>query len=273
MMEEKNDRLTDVAEVKTAGLSIASLILGIISIAFSIFLIGGILAVVGIILGVIHLKNRKLYRTMAVWGVITSLLGLLVSVGMGSLYYRAYRRIRTFVGEAAKDRPAAFSEWQGVRAPDFTVTGLAGERIRLSDLRGRRVVLNFWATWCPPCVREIPHFVRLAEEHGRDELVIVGISSEKADRLSGFVEERKINYQIVSTEDLPEPYKSVRSLPTTFFIDRNGVIQTVYRGYRDYETLKAAALAEDFAGEVLESPRAEDDTDPVAENAVMEPVP
>jgi peroxiredoxin len=155
---------------------------------------------------------------------------------------------------------AALEDWQGVRAPDFSTTSLDGKQIRLADLRGKRVVLDFWATWCPPCVKEIPHFVRLVNDPDAKDLVVVGISNEEKDRLAKFVKDKGINYSIASVEDkdLPSPYKDVRSIPTTFFVDRNGVIQTVFQGYHDYEALKAVALAEDFKGVVKEEVKAKD---------------
>jgi peroxiredoxin len=155
------------------------------------------------------------------------------------------------------------TEWQGAQAPDFTVTDLDGREIRLSDLRGKRVIVDFWATWCPPCIMEIPHFVRLAEESDTNDLVIIGISSEKKDLLADFVADNDVNYHIASAEirDLPSPYKDIRAIPTTFFVDRNGVIQNVFQGYHDYDTIRDTALADDVTGPVHQEPGAEASTD------------
>jgi len=259
MTDTLNDSLTP-KDMNPIGLAVASLILGIISIAFSLFLVGGILAMIGAILGGIHLSKRATFRAMATWGTILSIVGLLASVGLGFLYYHGYKQVQAAMSGGGDKNGAALEEWQGTRAPDFSVTSLDGKQIRLADLRGKRVVLDFWATWCPPCVKEIPHFVRLVNNSGTNDLMVIGISSEAKDRLAKFVKEKGINYSIASAEekDLPSPYKDVQAIPTTFFVDRNGVIQTVFQGYHDYEALKAAALAEDFKGTVKEEVKAKD---------------
>lgn len=146
-------------------------------------------------------------------------------------------------------------EYIGVAAPDQTLTDLDGNETVLSEQKGKRIVLDFWATWCPPCVKEIPHFIRLANETKRKDLIIIGISSEDKNLLKDFVKEKGINYPIVSMDNLPSPYGDVSSLPTTFFIDRNGIIQDILVGYHDYETLKTVALAEDYQGEPEDAPQ------------------
>lgn len=257
------------------GLAVASLILGIVSIAYSLFLVGGILAIIGFILGWIHLRKRTTFRAMATWGIILSVVGLLASVWLGYLFYQSYKQIQAAMSGGEDENGTALEDWQGVRAPDFNVMSLDGEQIRLADLRGKRVVLDFWATWCPPCVMEIPHFVRLVKDSGANNLMVVGISNEEKDRLAKFVKEKGINYSIASAkdEDLPSPYKDVRSIPTTFFVDKNGVIQTVFQGYHDYEALKAAALAEDFKGIVKEEVKPKDIADQASQAIGAEAAP
>ncbi len=115
-------------------------------------------------------------------------------------------------------------------------------------------MLDFWATWCPPCLEEIPHFNDLAGESFEDDLIIIGISAEDEDTLKTFVEEEGVVYPIASMDLLISPYGDVTALPTTFFIDRNGVIQTVLSGYHELEQLRASAHAEDYAEEVKSPP-------------------
>ncbi len=135
-----------------------------------------------------------------------------------------------------------FAEWKGKPAPDFTVQTLDGQELKLSELKGKRVVLDFWATWCPPCLKEIPHFNKLAQETPGDQLVIVGISNEPAAVLRKFQSAQKLAYPLASARLAQAPYSDITGIPTTFFLNAEGIIERVFVGYHDYEELKSAAL-------------------------------
>jgi len=150
---------------------------------------------------------------------------------------------------------ATHRQWIGVKAPDFTVTTLEGKQLRLSDLQGKRVLLDLFATWCPPCRREIPHFIALAKETSPDDLAIVGISYEDPAKLKAFVASEGINYPVASSNALPDPYGKTMTIPTTFVIDRNGVIQDVATGYHDLSELKALATEMDYTGPIKSPPK------------------
>lgn len=229
------------------GLAIASLVLGILAVILSLFVIGGLLGVVGLILGLVHVKRRTGRNAMAWWGFGLSVAGILLSILLGVAYYAGYQQYKVVMEGMNSGTP--LEKWQGVLAPEFSVTTLDGKKITLSELKGKRVVLDFWATWCPPCCKEIPHFIQLSNETSRDNLVIVGISSENEKTLNAFVQKRGVNYPIASAQNLPPPYSDVRSIPTTFFIDRHGVIQNVVVGYHDLATLKSHAVEKDSEGE------------------------
>ena len=178
-----------------------------------------------------------------------------VTIGLAltlSLAYFAFAATHEETTEP--DYRPSFDGWEGVEAPELEITFLDGRIVKLSELRGRRVVLDFWATWCPPCLEEIPHFNDLAGESFEDDLIIIGISAEDEDTLKTFVEEEGVAYPIASMDFLISPYGDVTGLPTTFFIDRNGVIQTVLSGYHELEQLRASAHAEDYAEEVNSPP-------------------
>jgi len=87
----------------------------------------------------------------------------------------------------------------------------------------------------------------LRKEIDPNQLVIIGISSEPEGILKSFVKQNEINYPIVSADDLPAPYNKIVSIPTTFFLDRNGIIQEVLNGYHDYESLHENAVMSDYA--------------------------
>ena len=232
------------------GLAIACLVLGILAVFTSVFLVGALLGLLALLLGVTHVIKRRGPNGMAWAGMVLALLSLALSAGMGMLYVKGFQRLQQGVAEIVRegDKGPPDSDWTGVRAPDFQVTTLEGKQIRLSDLRGRRVVLDFWATWCPPCRMETAHFIQLAEENPEDQLLIVGISSEDPKVLSDYAKKEEVNYPMVSANGLPPPFADIHVFPTTFFIDRNGVIQTVVVGYTDYEQLKNHALADDVKG-------------------------
>jgi peroxiredoxin len=134
------------------------------------------------------------------------------------------------------------SKLAGTKAPDFTVRTLSGTELRLSDLKGKRVVVDMWATWCSPCVQEIPHFNRIAEESS--EVVVIGVSEEDEATLKAFADQMGMTYHVASAK-LPAPYGAVNAYPTTFFIDREGNFDNVAVGYHDYSELKRMALGKD----------------------------
>jgi peroxiredoxin len=250
------------------GLAVASLVLGIIAFLGGILIVGGAFGILGLILGVVHLLRRNAGRRGFAWlGILLSMIGIAASVVVVAIVLphlpEAWQEIRkAFAAAQRRGGDSTLDQWQGVLAPDFSVTTLDGQTMQLSELKGRRVVLDFWATWCPPCVKEIPHFIRLRNETAIDELVIVGISSEDAATLKSFVKKKGVNYPIASADDLPSPYNGVTSIPTTFFIDRQGVIQNVFVGYHDFDELKTQARAPDAVGEPKPAPAAAGQTAP-----------
>jgi peroxiredoxin len=119
----------------------------------------------------------------------------------------------------------------GHPAPDFSLATLQGENISLSSLRGRPVILNFWATWCPPCRSEIPQLQATSQAYDR-QVAVVGIDQlEQAGAVSSFATQMGMTYPVAldSSGTASHAY-AVRSLPTTFFIDRTGVIRDIQVG-------------------------------------------
>jgi thiol-disulfide isomerase/thioredoxin len=112
-------------------------------------------------------------------------------------------------------------------APDFTLQSLDGKTVRLSDFRGKPVVLNFWATWCGPCKIEMPWFVDLQKEYGPAGLQFLGVAMDDAStkEIKEFAESMKVNYPIlIGKESVGDDYGGVQFLPETFYIDRNGKV-------------------------------------------------
>jgi peroxiredoxin len=112
-------------------------------------------------------------------------------------------------------------------APDFTLQSLDGNSMRLSDLRGKAVLLNFWATWCSPCKIEMPWFIELQKQYGAQGLQIVGVAMDDSSKedIAKFAKEMGVNYPVLlGKEEVGEAYGGVPALPETFFIGRDGKI-------------------------------------------------
>ena len=152
--------------------------------------------------------------------------------------------------EAARSGSLVAGQIIGKPAPDFTLKTLDGNTLKLSDLRGKAVVLNFWATWCPPCKVELPWFVDLQKQYGPQGLQIVGISEDEGgkDKVAAFVKEMGVNYTVAVDDDtVAGKYGDVEDLPTTFYIDRNGKIVQFAMGLVDRSEIEdkmKAALAQ-----------------------------
>jgi len=128
-------------------------------------------------------------------------------------------------------------------APDFTLNTLDGNPLTLSDLKGKKVILNFWATWCPPCKDEMPHFQEYYEKYAEEDNVeIVAVNytlNDKMTSVENFVKSYDLTFPVLlmEEEDVRETYK-VYTLPSTFFINSKGVIEKQVLGPLDLDTLR-----------------------------------
>ena len=110
-------------------------------------------------------------------------------------------------------------------APDWQLKDVAGQTVRLSDFKGKVILLDFWATWCPPCRAEIPGFVNLQKKYGPQGLVVIGISLDEGGTkvVTDFMRQAGINYRVVLGDaKVAFLYGGIETIPTTFIIDRAG---------------------------------------------------
>ena len=135
--------------------------------------------------------------------------------------------------------------WYGKTAPDFVLTDIEGKEHKLSDYRGKDVLIIFWATWCGPCLIEIPHLIALRNRIGQDKLAMLAISSEDPSLVKNFAAKKKLNYTVmVTTGAMSEPYSNVRTIPSSFFIDPEGKIKLATSGLLSLGEIKAILQAE-----------------------------
>jgi peroxiredoxin len=128
---------------------------------------------------------------------------------------------------------------KGQVAPDFTLQTIKGETVHLSDYRGKRVIVNFWATWCPPCRAEIPDFIKLYKNKDVEILAVNLTETEKSrEHVSDFVEEFGMTFPVLMDEKskVTSTYQ-VRAYPTSYMIDSNGRIQFVAMGAMNYDLM------------------------------------
>jgi peroxiredoxin len=139
----------------------------------------------------------------------------------------------------------AFNEFWGQKAADFTFKDVNDNTHKLSDFRGRPVLVVFWATWCPPCREEIPGLINLRKTYDANSLAIVALSNEEAMTVKEFASERGINYIVAGIADaiLPEPFGLVNGIPAGFFIDPNGVIKLATEGLMREKEVKSVIEA------------------------------
>ena len=148
------------------------------------------------------------------------------------------------MGERALGDPKAASVKTGKdrkAAPDFELKDANGHTVRLSDYRGKVVLLDFWATWCGPCKIEIPWFQEFERQNKDKGFAVLGVAMDEGgwDVVKPFAQYMKINYRLVIGNDtIAEQFGGVDALPTTFLIDRDGKIAAVHvglSGKREFE--------------------------------------
>ncbi len=164
-------------------------------------------------------------------------------VAAGMLYFGFHMARRSDA-----DAPMILSK--STPAPDFTLEKLDGGNMKLSDLRGKAVLLNFWATWCGPCKIETPWLVELQKQYGSQGLQVIGVAMDDSgkDDIAKFAKDMGVNYPVLlGKEAVGDEYGGVPALPESFFIGRDGKIVDRIIG------LKGRADIEDAIKEALKT--------------------
>lgn len=129
-------------------------------------------------------------------------------------------------------------------APPFTLRDVKGKEIRLSDFKSQVIYLDFWGTWCPPCVEETPHLNALYQEYTDQGFVVMGVAlGDTKKTLERYVDKMKVTYPVaLGDTQIVQDYKGIIFLPTAFLIDRKGMIRRKLFGYKEKEEIEQLVL-------------------------------
>lgn len=140
---------------------------------------------------------------------------------------------------AAENTGEASEETGKYMAPDFELNDLDGNKVKLSDFRGKIVLLNFWAVWCKYCIEEMPDLNRLNTELGEDAVILAVNVQEPYETINGYISKAGIDLKVLLDKDgsIANAY-GVEGYPTTFFINEDGSLYTYIPGAADYDTFR-----------------------------------
>ncbi len=143
-----------------------------------------------------------------------------------------------FLFTNGSESQTAFSADLPKPAPAWELPSIDGKTVHLSDFKGKVVILDFWATWCPPCRAEIPDFIALQKQYGDKGLAIIGASVDQGGvaTVKAFAKKNNVNYTVVmADEEVAKAYGDIQAIPTTFVIDRQGRIVKQHVGLTSKE--------------------------------------
>jgi peroxiredoxin len=163
-----------------------------------------------------------------------------VAIGLATLQRRMHPAVPATAANQAARVPGV-PAIRGKAAPDFELTDVQGSKIRAADFKNKVLLVNFWATWCSPCIVEIPWFVEFQQKYGSQGLQVIGISLDESGvkDVKPFVEKHKMTYPILLGNDkTAEQFGGIIGLPTTFIVDRDGKFYTMHRGLVSHEDIE-----------------------------------
>ncbi|MBI2516464.1 MAG: TlpA family protein disulfide reductase [Opitutae bacterium] len=177
------------------------------------------------------IRRRPSRHILTMWKITGYALSIL-SLGLGAIMF------------ARQSEPSAQpGDGRDNLAPRWELRDLDGKVVSSDQFKGKVVILDFWATWCPPCRAEIPGFVELQKTYGEKGLVVVGVSFDRDEpaAVKKFVERFGMNYPVLrGTGQFAETFGGVSALPTTFIIDRQGRIVATHVGFTERQEFEDA---------------------------------
>lgn len=177
--------------------------------------------------------------------LITGIVFIILIAAAYAIYQKTTSGIKSDM-ISKEDKTSSEGTQQSMKAPDFTVYDENGNAVNLSELYGKPIVLNFWASWCGPCRNEMPYFDELYKQRGNEiNFVMVNAtdgSRETLDKARSFIKESGYSFPVYYDTDYDaSSVYGVTSLPTTYFIDKEGNLVAHVFGTMDMDTLKEGA--------------------------------
>lgn len=172
-------------------------------------------------------------RTVARYATVAAIVLVIGGLFLQREVFDGANSVTTAEGEVALGITQPGTVEVGAPAPDFLLAGPDGQLVALSDFRGKTVVLNFWATWCPPCRAEMPDLQAAfnAREPQGDFAVLAVDLAEPAGAVQDFIDEFDLTFSIaIDSEQTVAEHYGVRGLPASFFIDAQGIIRGIHLG-------------------------------------------
>ncbi|MGM0445352.1 MAG: TlpA family protein disulfide reductase [Bacillota bacterium] len=168
--------------------------------------------------------------------ILIGLVVILVIIA-GTWYYIDQNQSQTQTSEPVEQNVETGPE-TGLMAPDFTLENLSGKEISLSDFRGQKVFLNFWASWCPPCKEEMPDIQKLYKENDDIKVLTVNVQESKDTAFDYMITNNYSFTTLLDTDGSIGSRYLVRGIPTTVIIDEDGIILSRQSGALSYETME-----------------------------------
>jgi peroxiredoxin len=179
-----------------------------------------------------------------VYKKIVVIIGLLALVGWGVyddfLTHKTQKTVQS--SKPVSHETANIGIQEGEKAPDFQLQTLSGKDIKLSDMAGKKVILNFWATWCPPCKAEMPHIQEFYQEQKKNNVVVLSVNETTAEKdpnnVGTFINDYGLTFPVLldGSGAVGQTYQAF-TIPTSYIIDTKGIIQKKIVGPMDKEMM------------------------------------
>ncbi|MFN8312164.1 MAG: TlpA disulfide reductase family protein [Cyclobacteriaceae bacterium] len=177
--------------------------------------------------------------------LLTTLTFLLITVGLrgqDNCFEKCFDNYKKSTLPFPANSDSVLKGLIGCKAPNFTVKTIQGETFRLSELKGKVVVINFWFITCAPCVAEMPALNKLKEDYKAKDVVFIAFGRDDTQSINDFLRSRDFNYNLVSSDyDLTKDYCLFGGWPTNMVLDKNGILRQIFTGGRTDEKAKTEA--------------------------------